>query len=316
MTYADGRVYDGEWKDDKRNGHGIYTFANGDVYDGEWKNDTKNGHGIYTWKNGDVYDGDWKNDKKNGHGRMDYKNGEEYKVKLIDSDFYIIRGKPCDKDGWFLTDRASEPYYYRFIRSDSCVYDGEWKDDKRHGQGITTYSNGDVYKGQYKNDMRNGYGEMTFQDQVYGKLAYHSSHGKCGTYKMSEHGGTYKGEWKDNWQNGFARFYFFDGRIFECEWKNGELKRDRGCYRRLTDDSGIMECIDRESPYAMGKIIYPNGDTAEGGFVYHIDDIFCYELYTYAKNGKKEFVNSEERIRCKHEPGKKYYGKYNSFYKI
>lgn len=27
MTYASGRIYDGEWKDNKREGSGMYTWA-------------------------------------------------------------------------------------------------------------------------------------------------------------------------------------------------------------------------------------------------------------------------------------------------
>ena len=33
----DGQVYVGEWKDDKRNGHGTYTWPDGRVYVGEWR---------------------------------------------------------------------------------------------------------------------------------------------------------------------------------------------------------------------------------------------------------------------------------------
>ena len=35
----DGGIYDGEWKDDLKNGKGKINFANGDHYDGEWKSD-------------------------------------------------------------------------------------------------------------------------------------------------------------------------------------------------------------------------------------------------------------------------------------
>ena len=37
MKYEDGNRFEGEFKDDKKHGHGVYTYANGDVYDGEWK---------------------------------------------------------------------------------------------------------------------------------------------------------------------------------------------------------------------------------------------------------------------------------------
>lgn len=46
-------MYDGYWKDDKRDGRGMklpknigkYTTANGDCYDGDWKEDKKDGRG-------------------------------------------------------------------------------------------------------------------------------------------------------------------------------------------------------------------------------------------------------------------------------
>lgn len=57
-SWADGDVYDGEWKDDKMHGKGERRYANGEVYDGEWKDDERNGKGVLRWTNGDVYDGE------------------------------------------------------------------------------------------------------------------------------------------------------------------------------------------------------------------------------------------------------------------
>ena len=44
MEYDNGRVYEGEWKDDLRNGYEIY--ANGATYEGEWKDDKQHWHNI------------------------------------------------------------------------------------------------------------------------------------------------------------------------------------------------------------------------------------------------------------------------------
>ena len=56
------------------NGRGIYRWANGDVYDGEWKDDKKHGKGIRRWADGDVYDGEYKDGKR--HGKGIYRNAE------------------------------------------------------------------------------------------------------------------------------------------------------------------------------------------------------------------------------------------------
>ena len=39
---------------------------------------------------------------------------------------------------------------------DGSTYEGDYKDDKKHGKGIFRYGNGDVYDGNYKDDMRDG----------------------------------------------------------------------------------------------------------------------------------------------------------------
>jgi hypothetical protein len=41
----DGCYYEGDFKDDKFEGKGIYKFANGEFYDGEWLDDNINGKG-------------------------------------------------------------------------------------------------------------------------------------------------------------------------------------------------------------------------------------------------------------------------------
>jgi hypothetical protein len=86
-TYADGNIYEGEWKDDKRNGRGKYTKVNGNVYEGEWKDDKRSGRGKYTKANGKIYEGEWKDDKRNGRGKLTYASGEVYEGEFKDGDF-------------------------------------------------------------------------------------------------------------------------------------------------------------------------------------------------------------------------------------
>ena len=49
---------------------GIFTYNNGDKYEGEVKDNRKNGKGIYCYADGEKYDGEWRNDNKNGNGKI------------------------------------------------------------------------------------------------------------------------------------------------------------------------------------------------------------------------------------------------------
>ena len=48
------------------NGQGTYKYPNGEVYEGEWKDRKRNGRGTNKYPNGEVYEGEWQDDKKNG----------------------------------------------------------------------------------------------------------------------------------------------------------------------------------------------------------------------------------------------------------
>jgi hypothetical protein len=45
----------------ERVGYGVFVADNGNRYEGEWKNDKRDGHGEAKYTTGDVYIGSWKN---------------------------------------------------------------------------------------------------------------------------------------------------------------------------------------------------------------------------------------------------------------
>ena len=51
--------YEGQYNDDKFEGHGVFTWLDGNKYDGQWKNDKQHGLGIYKFSSGDVKKGKW-----------------------------------------------------------------------------------------------------------------------------------------------------------------------------------------------------------------------------------------------------------------
>lgn len=56
-------VFDGEYRNGKRNGHGVLTTPDGEIFDGEYRNDKRNGHGVLTTPDGEKHEGVWVNDE-------------------------------------------------------------------------------------------------------------------------------------------------------------------------------------------------------------------------------------------------------------
>ena len=46
--WSDGKEYDGDWKDDKKEGYGVFKWPDGRIYEGGYKNDRKHGFGVFT----------------------------------------------------------------------------------------------------------------------------------------------------------------------------------------------------------------------------------------------------------------------------
>lgn len=67
MEYSNGNEYTGDWVNGIRQGKGTMKYDNG-IYEGEWKNDKKNGEGTYTWNDGKKYEGAYVDDVRSGEG--------------------------------------------------------------------------------------------------------------------------------------------------------------------------------------------------------------------------------------------------------
>ena len=71
--YELGHKYDGEWKDNEKQGIGKMTYKGSGVYHGYWENGRRHGEGVFTYENGDTYSGWWKYGSKEGYGTYEYK---------------------------------------------------------------------------------------------------------------------------------------------------------------------------------------------------------------------------------------------------
>jgi hypothetical protein len=106
VRYADGEVYEGEWKADKMEGHGTYRAAHGDVYEGEWKADKMEGRSTMRYADGDVYEGEYKANKKEGRGTYRFANGRAM-VSRLKADAPVGKGTAWSADrqtAWRMRD--------------------------------------------------------------------------------------------------------------------------------------------------------------------------------------------------------------------
>lgn len=161
MGTIKGCINDGMW----RIGFIEFHYVNGDIYKGEWVDNNWHGKGIIKYANGDVFDGHWKYNEKSGlrtvHTNQGVTNEWWSKDKLVG----VVHGsvKDCMTRNGILN--------LHYVNGD--VYEGEWLNDFKHGQGKMKYANGDVYQGGWNHDLRSGMG----------------SH-------ISANGDTLEGEWK------------------------------------------------------------------------------------------------------------------------
>ena len=71
MALSDGSNYEGDFKNNKREGKGKQIDeAEGSTYEGDWKDGMRNGQGKITFKDGSTYEGGWYEDNKHGEGKL------------------------------------------------------------------------------------------------------------------------------------------------------------------------------------------------------------------------------------------------------
>lgn len=113
-------------------GHCLF-FPQGDFFDGEFKNNVRNGRGRYQWKNGRVFVGEYRDDLRHGYGVFAYPNGEKYEGEFVE-------GKRCGKGRFRFNATENHP---------KGVYEGAWKDGLYHGWGRLFYEDDVCYEGNF-----------------------------------------------------------------------------------------------------------------------------------------------------------------------
>jgi len=244
-------TYEGEWKENNKEGLGKKAFTDKSIYMGNWKNNMKEGQGVYMWQDNTKYVGQWKEDKYHGYGLKSWSDGDQY-------------------EGSWKEDKKHGKGNYKWSNGDK--YEGEWEEDKQHGRGHFMWATGVQYVGNFKENMRNdNHAVLTwpngdkyeggFKDNVIegeGRYSHASGDRYIGEWKGSQrhgrasyvyqYGGRFVGYFEDDERNGPGVFEWADGDRFEGTWKHGSRVGTGRFYSKKTGKSTKQEW--REAPHS------------------------------------------------------------------
>ena len=133
--FMNGEVYEGNYKDGKLNGKGIYKYKN-ILYVGDFDNNIRQGKGELITKDY-YYKGEFNNNKINGYGKINF--------------IYSADGK-SEYEGFFKEGIIEGKGIIKW--NNGNVYDGEVKKGKMNGFGTFIPKNGIPIKGFFENGVR------------------------------------------------------------------------------------------------------------------------------------------------------------------
>jgi hypothetical protein len=153
----------------------------------------------------------------------------------------------------------------RFPNGD--VYDGEWEDGMKQGQGTLTYAQGGSYEGEWSNNMRNGYGvnEWPNGDRYAGHWDDNKRHGK-GKFTYSD-GGKYNGEWENDMRSGKGVNVWANGNQYDGSWEDNQ-QNGHGTFT-YADGGSYVGDWSSNMRHGNGVNKWANGDRYEGSWKYN-----------------------------------------------
>ena len=131
---ANGDYYEGQVRNSKRHGQGMFSDAKGNIYKGRFVDGLPEGRGHSAAIDGEEYLGDFVKGKRHGRGLLIETNGNIYIGEF--------------KDG--LASGAGR------LESDNGLLIGRFADNEPNGPGTFTDGEGTVYQGQFARGKANG----------------------------------------------------------------------------------------------------------------------------------------------------------------
>jgi hypothetical protein len=208
--YANGDVYEGEWKFERRDGVGICWYFSGEVYEGEWKADKREGTGTATYVTGDSYEGDWRFGKREGHGRAQYASRDGYEGQW-----------KADKKQGFGT----------FWSASGEVYEGQWLTGTYEGRGTYLYASSDVRDFHIQALLSHPDASprccLDLSTKVVRRTSVHAMPARASCPPCEQ---VYEGGYRAGKREGHGVYMYAGGDVYEGEYMAGKME-GRGTYR-------------------------------------------------------------------------------------
>ena len=132
--------YEGEFKNNMKDGYGEEKYRDGSIYRGEFKEDMKHGKGVFLLQGEGThaYEGEFKNDKISGKGKFKWNDKKEYIGDWDNNEIcgygIILEGK-MRHIGYF-SHNIKEGFGATFYVDQNFVLVGKWENDLIEGPAI------------------------------------------------------------------------------------------------------------------------------------------------------------------------------------
>lgn len=291
ITYDDRSSYVGQVKKGCRHGKGKFISSRGDFYNGEWVNDIKEGNGVWSNSKGHVIRVAWRNDKKNGKGVI-IQGGCVFEALWVDDQIVSRSGTISYPNGDKYEGEVNEHMHKtgkgRMDYNNKTYYEGEWKDDMKHGFGKTNRYLGNYTEGEFAlNDVVTIFKiEFDKNERFEGK--YSALHGKgegvftysYGRYEgqlgnnfkrdgtgrlILNNGDEYKGQFVSDRREGRGVYRYSNNDYYDGLWKN-DIYNGNGKFYCAADKSTFVGEFEDGFKKGEGKQTYANGDFYHGGW--------------------------------------------------
>lgn len=186
----------------------IKEYPNNAIYIGQYKNDLRDGYGIYIIKGKKFFEGMWKNDIREGECRMVNVETELFfgyqinkEINNIEQNNIIIESNSSLNN---INNETLNGKGILFFPPMGIIFKGRFINGKLNGEGEVCISQNNYYaKGEFENNKLNGFGMHSADDEAY-----------FGFFKNGDKEGFGVSIFKNGfvrcglWKNGFENSYF------------------------------------------------------------------------------------------------------------